>query len=116
MNSNTEGGDDDPLNQEMGVVAQPENAYRRLKNSQIKQLNRSEIRQHWQDKINYELTPLALKETKKALKNKKLDERAKYPYIKMVVDKAIADDQVAPQPSIVHIESLQMYVDKVLAK
>jgi hypothetical protein len=75
----------------MGLTKHPESVYRRLAKSDYLTAEIHTIRDHSREYLDRLMVPDALKVAHKALKNKGLTEKEKYPFIKLTLDKAMGE-------------------------
>ena len=93
--------------QEYGLSKDPNTIYVRLKKNQYFKAELSAVRNNIEQQIVRELAPLAIKEHRKALKDKTLHARDKFPYIKLALDKTTADRKDGANDSPIRIGSVQ---------
>ena len=93
---------------ELGVVKHPQTAYKRLTKSAYLKRDIDEIHAHQDQEFTRELVPPAFKVVKKALNNKELDDKEKFPYAKLVMDKW--KDTRVPNISVNKVEYQQLQV------
>ena len=105
---------------QLGIVNNPSGIYQKLKNSQVLQLTRTEIRAHYQDQINYELGPKVIKNVKQAVTNgkvrKALPATVRYSYDKMVMDKIAADKHEAVSQTMINIGEIGEFIMSATGK
>ena len=94
----------------LGIIKHPSSIYKRLKRSDYLARDIAEIRQHHRETLSRELVPLAIKNTKKALKSDDIADSIKLGYTKMVMDKEFGEDR-GPTVNMdkVQIAQLQVY-------
>lgn len=77
---------------ELGVVGHPLSVYHRLTKNDLMKKELAEIRRAHREQLSRELVPLAIKQTKAALKSKELNDKDKFSYTKLVLDKEFGED------------------------
>ena len=95
---------------DLGVCKHPSSVYKRLNRSDYLCGDIAEIRQNHRQTLTRELVPLAIQNTKKALKSDEIADSVKLGYTKMVMDKEFGEDR-GPSVNVdkVEIQKLQVY-------
>ena len=94
----------------MGVISNPSSIYKRLKKSDYLKADIAQIRLNHRQALSRELVPLAIKNTKKALKDKDMAASVKLGYTKLVMDKEFGEDRgPSVQVDKIQIAQLQVY-------
>ena len=112
---------DKPINQigndlkQIGVYKHPVSVYHRLVQSDFIKLELAKLKEKVQESVARELFPIAFKQAKIALKNKDLDEKGKFPYIKLIFDKTLGEDFQGIINQTVNINQLQQVVNQSLS-
>lgn len=91
----------------LGAAKHIQTVYVRLKKKDYLQKEFSEIKKYHDEYLQREQLPIAAKVVTKALKNKELKESAKYPYVKLVYDKAYGETHNVAHQSGVSIGAIQ---------
>jgi len=91
---------------DLGLTKHRTAVYRRLQKSDYLHKEIHAIRDHNRQYLDRIIVPNALKTIDKAVKSKELDEKAKFPYVKLAVDKSFGDIHHVEQPSVVHIDAI----------
>lgn len=90
-----------------GIVISHQAVYHRLKKRDYLRRDIEEIRQNHREQISRELMPLALKATKKALKDKSLSLKDKHQYVNTVIKSDLGDQGANDKPATINIEQLE---------
>jgi hypothetical protein len=93
--------------QEVGLSKNTNTIYRRMSKNSYFKAELNAVRANLEQQIVRELAPLAIKEHRKALKDKSLHARDKFPYIKLALDKTTADRRQDGLDSPIRIGSVQ---------
>jgi hypothetical protein len=92
---------------ESGLAKSTSTIYQRFAKNDYFKAEFQAVRQNIEQQMVRELAPLALKEHKKALKDKTLHARDKFPYVKLALDKTTADRKDGALDSPIRIGSVQ---------
>jgi DNA-binding Lrp family transcriptional regulator len=109
-----------PMNQigkelvELGVYKHPGSIYRRLTQQGILRREIAEIEEHWRQHLHRELYPLAAKRWKRALKNKDLNDKEVFSYVKLAADKVHAETTRVEIPDTLRVGVLHAFLDDLL--
>jgi hypothetical protein len=93
--------------QEVGLSKDHATIYQRLRKNQYFKAEFQAVRQNLEQQLVRELGPLALKNTKRHLKDKGLHARDQFAYNKLVLDKVMADRKDGQSDSPIKIGSVQ---------
>ena len=93
--------------QEVGLSKDHATIYTRFKRNQYFKAEFDAVRKNLEQQLVRELGPLALKNTKRHLKNKELHARDQFAYNKLVLDKVMADRKDGALDSPIRIGSVQ---------
>jgi hypothetical protein len=103
----------------LGLSRCKDTIYQRLKKSEYLRAEFAAIEKHIQEQLVREDFPLARRVAHKALRPAQMSEKDKFPYVKLVYDKALANrkDKIPESPvSIGTIERLQVIMKATLEK
>ena len=100
---------------DLGGAKHIQTVYKRLKQKDYLQRDLPEIEKYEQEVLHREDLPLARKVARKALKNKEMNEKEKFPYVKLVYDKAYGETHRNVSTPGVSIESIQIASVNILA-
>jgi hypothetical protein len=92
---------------EVGLAKSQSTIYERFRKNEYFKAEFEAVRKNIEQQMVRELAPLALKEHKKALKDKTLHARDKFPYVKLALDKTTADRRQDGLDSPIRIGSVQ---------
>ena len=95
--------------EEMGVMPRRSEIYTRLRKSTYLRGELAQIRAHHRERLSRTIVPLALDTQEKVLKNKDLSPQAKFPYVKLALDKEFGEGAPAPA-STIHIGTIQAII------
>jgi hypothetical protein len=90
-----------------GLAKSPSTIYERFRKNDYFKAEFDAVRKNIEQQMVRELAPLALKEHKKALKDKTLHARDKFPYVKLALDKTTADKRDTAGDSPIKIGSVE---------
>ena len=91
----------------LGAAKHPQAVYNRLRKKDYLQAEIQTVRDSNRQYLDRIIVPKALKSVQKAINNKDLDEKGKFPYIKLAIDKSFGDIHHTEAPQVVNIESIQ---------
>ena len=101
--------------QQVGVYNHPKSIYKRLTHSEYLRVELAKLKERVRENTIRVMFPLAEKRVKKALKNKDLDEKTLFPYIKLIYDKTLGEDFQGIINQTVNINQLQQVVNQSLS-
>ena len=81
---------------DLGILGNKTELYRRKKNSELLAEGLPDVDRYWREHNSREIMPLAMKRTKKALKDHTLNEKEVFPYVKLAFDKQFGEDLSQP--------------------
>lgn len=90
-----------------GLAKSQSTIYERFRKNEYFKKEFQAVRQNLEQQIVRELAPLAIKAHKKALKDKDLHARDKFPYVKLALDKTTADKRDGAADSPIKIGSVE---------
>jgi hypothetical protein len=111
---------DKPINQigndlkDLGVYESREAIYHRLVKSDYLRVEVTKLKERVRETWLRELMPLSIKRIKNALKNDDLDDKIRFPYIKLVADKVLGEDFAGMINTTINIKSLQAIIGKAM--
>lgn len=87
---------------------------KRLKYSELLRVSLHKCRQHNAEIFSRCVVPRAIKEVESALKDRKMDKKDKFKYVKLALDKEFGHEDKRPTlPPIVKIRNLQILMDHI---
>jgi hypothetical protein len=90
-----------------GLAKSKSTIFERFKHNDYFKAEFQAVRKNIEEQMARELAPLAIKAQRKALKDKTLHARDKFPYVKLALDKVTADRRDAGNDSPISIGSVQ---------
>lgn len=101
---------------DLGVVKNRATVYNRLKRNDYLRAEIDTIRRAHREQWSREVYPLAVKRAKKALKDKRMDAKDVFPYVKLAVDKELTVEQTPTAQQIINIDQIQMLIQDGLGR
>ena len=102
--------------QEVGIYDNPMSVYKRLSKSDYLRVELTKLKEKVRENTIRVMFPLAEKRLKKVLKNRDLDEKTLFPYVKLVYDKALGEDFQGAIFQTFNVDKMQQIVGQSLSK
>jgi hypothetical protein len=99
---------------QVGIYKHPVSVANRLTQSDYLRMETTKLKEKSSENVLRYLFPLTFKRVQKALRNKDLDDKAVFPYIKLVWDKTLGEDFQGIINQTINIKSLQAIIGKAM--